>query len=261
MDRVISPDGTAIAYHRRGAGPPLVLVPGTGAANPVAWTRVVPTLEKQFCVYAMDRRGHGESGDHLEYTIEKEFDDIAALVDSIEEPVNVLGHSFGALCALEASLRTKNIRKLILYEPAMPLPGLSIYSAGVIDSLQALLQVGDHEATVTAYYQEVADLSLQNIERLKASPAWPARVAAAHTLLREAQAEEAYTFDPKLFENMQTPTLLMQGADSPPFLKMATETIHRALPNSRIAVMPGQQHIAMYTAPDLFLQNVLAFLL
>ena len=74
MDRVISPDGTAIAYHRRGAGPALVLVPCTGAANLVAWTRVVPTLEKQFCVYAMDRRGHGESGDPLEYTIEKEAD-------------------------------------------------------------------------------------------------------------------------------------------------------------------------------------------
>ena len=261
MDKVISPDGTAIAYHRRGKGPPLVLVPGTGAANPVAWTRVIPTLEKQFCVYAMDRRGHGESSDLPAYALEKEFEDIAAILDSVEEPADVLGHSFGALCALEASLRTKNIRKLILYEPAISLTDMPIYSAGVIERLQALLDAGDHEAAVTIYYREVADLSREDIDRLKVSPAWPERVAAAHTLLREAQAEEAYTLDPQRFKSMQTPTLLLQGGDSPQFLKRATETIQRALPNSRIAIMPGQQHIAMYTAPGIFLQNVLAFLL
>jgi pimeloyl-ACP methyl ester carboxylesterase len=208
----------------------------------------------------VDRRGHGESGDHPAYALEREVEDIVAIVDSIEEPVSLLGHSFGALCTMEASLRTKNLRKLILYEPAIPLPGISIYPPGVIERVQTLLEAGDLETVLTEYFQEVADLSLEDIQRLKASPAWKERVASAHTLPREARAEETYTFDAQRFQDMRTPTLLLLGGDSPLFLTKSTETIHRALPNSTIAVMPGQQHIAMYTAPELFLRHVLSFL-
>jgi pimeloyl-ACP methyl ester carboxylesterase len=238
----------------------LILVPGTGAANPIAWTGVIPTLAEHFRVYAVDRRGHGESGDSLTYAIEREFEDIAAVIDSMEEPANVLGHSFGALCALEAALRTRNIHKLILYEPALPLPGVTIYPEGAIERLQALLEAGDQEAALTAFYQEVVMLSPEEIEQLRAAPAWSGRVAIAHTLPREAQAEETYHFDAQRFKDLQTPTLLLLGGESPPFLQAATEAIRTALPNSRVAVMPGQQHIAMYTAPDIFLRNILTFL-
>lgn len=260
METVISPDGTSIAYHHSGTGPPFILGSGSGAANPVAWTAVIPKLEENFTVYAVDRRGHGESGDGHIYAIEREFEDIAAVVDSIGGPTNLLGHSFRALCALEASLLTSNIRKLILYEPAIPLPGISIYPVGVIGRLEALLASGNREAVIVEYYREVAMLSLEDIEQLRSSPAWHARVATAHTLPREARAEEQYSFGARRFKNHRMPVLLLLGSDSPPFLKMSTERINSALPNSHIAVMPGQQHIAMYTAPELFLKNVLAFL-
>ena len=78
--------------------------------------------EQRFTVYALDRRGRGGSEDAQPYTIEREFDDVAATVNAIGEPVNVLGHSYGALCALEAALRTDHIRKLVLYEPPIPSP-------------------------------------------------------------------------------------------------------------------------------------------
>ena len=261
MEKIISSDGIWIAYHRRGTGTPLILIPGSGAANPVAWTDVISALEEHFTVYAVDRRGHGESGDSSVYAIEREFEDIAAIVDSTGEPSNLLGHSFGALCALEASLLTRNIRKLILYEPAIPLPDLAIYSEGVIDRLQALLDTGDKPSVLIEYYRNVAMLSDEDIEPLKSSPAWPARVATAHTLPREARAEEAYRFEPDRFKDHAVPTLFLLGSDSPAFLKSSTETIQSAMPNSRIAMLPGQQHIAMYTAPELFLQNVLSFLI
>jgi pimeloyl-ACP methyl ester carboxylesterase len=212
-------------------------------------------------VYALDRRGHGESGDGPTYAIEREFEDIAAVVDSIGEPADLLGHSFGALCALEAALLTPNLRKLVLYEPGIPLPGVALYPEGVIDRLQALLDAGDREGVVTTLYREVVMIPPHEIEQLRSSPAWPARVATAHTLPREARAEEGYTFDARRFKDLYTPTLLLLGGDSPRFLKQATETIDAALPNSRIAVMPGQQHTAMYTAPDLLLQEVLTFLI
>ncbi|MCL4261859.1 MAG: alpha/beta hydrolase [Anaerolineae bacterium] len=261
MEKVISHDGTPIAYHRRGSGPPLVLVHGSASANPIAWTAVLPTLEEHFTVYAMDRRGRGESGDGPTYAIEREVEDIVAVVDSIGQPVNLLGHSFGALCVLEAALLTWNLRKLILYEPAIPLPDVVLYPEGVIDRLQALLDSGDREGVLTTLYREVVMIPPHEIEQLKASPAWPARVASAHTVLREAQAEEQYTFDAWRFKDFHTPTLLLLGGDSPQILKAATEIIDRALPDSQIAIMPRQQHTAMYTAPDLFLNEVLTFLI
>ena len=261
MNKVVSPDGTPIAYDRLGKGPPLILVPGSGAANPVAWTDVIPTLEESFTVYSIDRRGHGESGDSSRYAIEREFEDIAAVVDSTGEPANLLGHSFGALCALEAALLTPNIRKLILYEPAITLPGVTLYPEGVIDRLQALLDVGDKEAVLTTLYRDVAMIPAEEIEQLKASPVWPTRLATAHTLPREARAEDRYYFDGQRFRRLQIPTLLMLGSESPSFLKAATEILDDSLPNSRIAALPGQQHLAMYTAPQLFLETVLPFLL
>jgi len=260
MGKVTSTDGTPIAYYRSGAGSPLILVHASGAANPVAWTAVVPALEEHFSVYAIDRRGRGESGDGPTYAIEREFEDIAAVVDSLGEPAHLLGHSFGALCALEAALLTRNVRKLVLYEPAIPLPDVPIYPEGFIDRFQALLDAGDREGALITLYSEIAMIPPHEIEQLRSSPVWPARVASAHTVPREARAEERYLFDAQRFKDLHTPTLLLQGGDSPWFLKEATGKLDSALPNSRIAVLPGEQHTAMYTAPDLFLHEVLSFL-
>jgi pimeloyl-ACP methyl ester carboxylesterase len=212
-------------------------------------------------VYAVDRRGHGESGDGTTYAIEREFEDIAAVVDSLGEPANLLGHSFGALCALEAALLTRNIRQLILYEPAIPLQDNSLYDEAGIERMQVLLDKGDREGVLTTFYREVAMIPPHEIERLRSSPAWPARVATAHTLPREMQAEKRYKFNAQRFRVLHIPTLILIGGDSPRFVKEACETLDSVLPNSRIGVMPGQQHLAMYTAPDLFLHEVLTFLI
>jgi pimeloyl-ACP methyl ester carboxylesterase len=123
MEHIRSKDGTAIAYKKSGVGPPLVLVHGA-TADHTRWAPILPLLEPRFTVYAMDRRGRGQSGDQTgdqaDYAIEREFDDVAALVDSLAEPAVLLGHSYGGICSLEASLRTSNLRKLILYEPPIP---------------------------------------------------------------------------------------------------------------------------------------------
>ncbi|MCK6626485.1 MAG: alpha/beta hydrolase [Anaerolineae bacterium] len=261
MEKVTSPDGTTIACYRRGTGTPLVLVHGSGAANALAWLAVLAMLEARFSLVIVDRRGHGKSSDSPTYAIEREFEDIAAVVDSLGEPAYLLGHSFGALCALEAALLTRNLRKLVLYEPGISLPGVSLYPAGVIERLESLLAVGDREGILTMLYHEVVGMPTDEIEQLRSSRAWPARLATAHTLPRESRAEEQYTFEAQRFKTLQTPTLLLLGSDSPPVLKAATETVAAALPNSRIAVLPGQQHIAMYTAPDLFVSELVRFLL
>ena len=160
MDKIISCDGTPIAYHRIGAGPPLVLAHGSGASNPaVGWPAVLPALEERFTVYAVDRRGYGESGDSPNYVIEREFEDLAALVDSIGEPTALLGHSFGALCALGAAMLTHNVARLILYEPAISFPGMPFYAEGTIERLQALLDAGDRDAVLNVIFCEIAGMS------------------------------------------------------------------------------------------------------
>src|SRR5574341_1988277 len=138
METILSKDSTTIAYQRSGAGAPLVLVHGTGGAY-ARWAPILPALAKQFTVYAVDRRGRGESGESQHYAIEREFEDVAAVVDSIGDGVNLLGHSFGAVCSLEAALLTPHLRKLVLYEPPLPIPGVPIYPPEVLDQLQSLL--------------------------------------------------------------------------------------------------------------------------
>lgn len=258
IQTIVSADGTRIAYACTGQGPPLVLVHGT-TADRTRWAPVLPALADHFTVYAVDRRGRAESGDAEPYGIEREFDDVAAVVDSRPEPANLLGHSYGALCSLEAALRSQNLRKLVLYEPPIP-SGIEIYPPETIGRIQALIDAGDRDAAVLTFFREIVKVPPHELEMLRSLPNWPARVAAAHTIPREMRGSDGYVFQPERFRELGTPTLLLLGGDSPPFLKAATERVHAALPNSRIAVLPGQQHTAMNTAPELFLREVLQFL-
>lgn len=259
METVTTHDGIALAYTRSGKGQPLVLVHGT-TADHTRWMPLLPSLEAHFTVYALDRRGRGASGDAATYAIEDEFADIVAVIDSIREPVNLLGHSYGALCSLEAALRTDHLRKLVLYEPPIPV-GMEIYPPGAIERFQGLLEQGRREEVVMAFFREIALIPPQELQLLQSLPNWPARVAAAQTIPREMSGSDTYHFKPERVRSLNTPTLLLLGGDSPAFLKAATKTLHEALPNSHIAVMPGQQHTAMNTAPELFVREVLQFLL
>ena len=258
---MLSKDGTTIAYQRTGAGSTLVLVHGTLGSHG-SWAAILPTLEKQFSVYAVDRRGRGESGDAPNYAVEREYEDIAAVVDSIGEGVNLLGHSFGGLCVLEAALLTPNLRSLIVYEPpSLPVPGVALYPEGIVDQLDTLLDAGDRENVVISVFRDLVNMPPDELELFKASPRFPAWVAAAHTVPRETRAEEDYRFEPERFKHLNVPTLLLVGGDSPQIVKETIEAWHAALPNSKIVVLPGQQHMAQHTAPDLFLHEVQSFLL
>lgn len=259
MQAITSNEGVAIAFERSGNGPPLVLVHGT-TADHTRWKPLLPRLEARFTVYAVDRRGRGGSGDAPRYAIEREFEDVAAVVDAISEPSFLLGHSYGAVCSLEASLLTRNVRKLVLYEPPIRTAG-SLYSPGTVERLQGLLDTGDRDGVVSTFFREVVRAPDDELRMLRSLPNWPARVAAAHTIPREMRINDEYRFEPARFAAMRVPTLLLLGGSSPVMFKDAVEAVHAALPEARVAVMPGQQHTAMNTAPELFLSEVLNFLL
>jgi pimeloyl-ACP methyl ester carboxylesterase len=259
---VWSADRTRIAFERCGDGEPLVLVHGT-SADRTRWAGVVPLFEPHFTVYAVDRRGRGDSGDSGDsadsgYAIEREFEDVTAVVDRIDQPVTLLGHSYGAICCLEAALQTAHVRRLILYEPPIPV-GAEIYAPGVIERLQTALNRGDREALLSAFITEIVGARPDQLERLRSMPSWEARLAAAHTLVREVRADESYVFRGERWSTFETPTLLLVGGDSPTFFGAATRAVKAALPRATLAVMPGQQHAAMDTAPELFVSEVLRF--
>jgi pimeloyl-ACP methyl ester carboxylesterase len=264
MSRIVSRDGTEIAYWSSGGGPPLVLVHGT-TADHTRWHPLLPFLEPHATVHAMDRRGRGASGDAPDYDVARELEDVAAVVDAVAETsgaaVDVLGHSFGGLCAFGGATLTSNVRKLMLYEGwPPPNPEAWALPPGVEERLEALLAEGNREAVLETFFREVVRMPEEEFAVYSALPAWQARIAAAHTITRESRAEQAAPFDPEQAAKITVPTLLLTGGDSPDLFKGDLDAVEAALPDARVVVIEGQQHIAIDLVPAVFAEHVLAFL-
>lgn len=260
LDTAISADGTRIAFWRSGSGLPLLLVHGATADHTTTWRVVLPALEERFAVCAMDRRGRGDSGDSASYELAREAEDIVAVLEAMGEPAFVLGHSFGALGAIEASLRTSLMRRLILYE-GVPVRGAEQYAPGVIERLEALIASGDIEGALVALLREVAGMDDAEIDVLRGqTTAWERRIRNSRSAPRELRADASYVFDPGRFASMATPTMLLVGGASSPRERANARAVASVLPNGSVTVLDGQQHIAMHTAPELFVQEVERFL-
>lgn len=258
MDTVISTDQTMIAYATSGDGPSLVAVHGT-TADHTTWRLVAPLLEPHLRVHAMDRRGRGGSGDAPAYALEREFEDVAAVVrayaDAAGTSVDLIGHSFGGLCALGgARLAGDAVRRVVLYEPPL---GENVTG---LRRLEELLAAGRREEALIQFFRESVMMPEPELAQLRASPVWPVRVAAAHTLPRELAAVATFAPEAEWFTAVKAPTQLLLGGDSPPREVQTTERLRGLLPDTRVEVLPGQQHVATLTAPDLVAQAVLRFL-
>lgn len=258
MEKVISKDGTEIAYIKRGSGPPLILVHGT-TADHSRWLPIIPYFEQHYTVYAVDRRGRGGSGDSPEYSVMKEAEDIAAVAHSIEEPVSILGHSYGGLVSLEAALLIRNLNKLILYEPPVP-TGIAIYPPGTPEKMQKFIDEGKNEDALEVMLKEVVKMPDHEFQKYSMLPAYKRRIEIAPTIPREVIVEINYTFQEEKFKNLEVPTLLLLGGDSPEIFQKATQIVDSVLPNSTVVVMKDQQHVAMDMDPELFVNEVINFL-
>lgn len=254
MKTVASTDGTSITYEQRGGGPHLLLVHGTATIR-AQWAAI---FENHFTVTAMERRGRGDSGDNPDYSIEREFEDVAAVADALNGPVLLFGHSYGALCALGAALLVEKLAGLILYEPVFS-QGEQLYPPERMARLDRLVAEGDREAALVEFMAEIAAMPPDEIEQMKASPSWPHRMATAPTIPREMRAEENYRLPVGRLRSLTLPVLLLQGGESPSDLTMGVRRLQGMLPNARTIVMPGEQHIAMYTNPDLLVSAVMGF--
>jgi pimeloyl-ACP methyl ester carboxylesterase len=264
LTRVPSRDGTEIGYFSSGSGSPLLLVHGS-LGDHTRWDALRPHLEPRFTVHAMDRRGRGASGDSPDYQIEREYEDVAAVIDSVAEssgsPVDVYCSSYGGLCTFGAASMTSNIRRLALYEawPAVDPQQLAVPSS-LLERVDELLMKGDRETALMVAYREALGLSVEEFESIRAQPSWPARLAAAHTIPREGRAFGQVAFDPAQARKITVPTLLLIGSESPIWGRQANEVM-AALPNASIAVLEGQGHVADLIAPELVAEALIPFLL
>jgi pimeloyl-ACP methyl ester carboxylesterase len=217
-------------------------------------------------VHAIDRRGRGASGDGPSYAIEREYEDVAAVVDAIAArtggPVDVLGHSFGGGVALGAATLTANIRRLVMYESAPAVPGLDAAPPEVVARLQALEAADDRAGLLRMFLRDIVGLDEAKLAEFEASPVYPERVAAAPTVLRELTA--GGPADPALARRLAAavsiPVLQLLGSASRPIFDTATRVLDAALPDGRIVILEGQRHAAHHEAPDVFVAEVEAFL-
>ncbi len=125
--------------------------------------------------------------------------------------------------------------------------------------MKQLLARGDREGVLATQFREVVKMPESELQVLRSDPSWQARLKAAHTVPREM--EVSYILEAARFRHMKTPTLLLLGSESPPFLEAGTRSLKAALPDSRVGVLRGQAHAAITTAPGLFAEEVLRFLL
>jgi pimeloyl-ACP methyl ester carboxylesterase len=264
MTRVVSRDGTEIASWTSGQGPPLVVVHGTPADH-TRWRPLLPYLEPYATVHAMDRRGRGASGDAPDYELSREYEDVAAVVEAVAAtcgaPVDLYGHSHGGIVAFGAATLTSNIGRLVLYE-GWPVPDPEVYALPprLEDRMEALLAAGDRDAVVETVFRGLELLSDEDMRAFKAAPSWPGRVAAAHTIGREVRAETTARLDPEQAARITVPTLLLTGEHSPDPAKADIEAVAVALPDARIVVLEGQEHVADVLVPEVFAQHLLGFL-
>lgn len=240
------PDGGRISVWPSGRGPALVLVHGS-MSDHTTFDPLIAALSDRVACYAMDRRGFGASPDAENYSAEREFDDVAAVVDAVARqtggPVVLFGHSWGASCAMGGAARTANLRGLLLYEPSLGLK----YPAGFIEGVEARVAAGDAEGAILSVLVTLAGMTEEQVAAFRSTPAWPSRLATAPTIAREARIEDGWVHEPGQFDAISVPTVFLSGSDSPADLTEVTGLCAAAIRGAVIRTLEGHDHFSYKT--------------
>jgi len=241
MNRVTSKDGTAIAFDRLGDGPPVVLV-GGGSVDRSANAPLAAQLAGHFTVFNYDRRGRGDSGDTPPYAVEREVEDIKAVMKEAGRSAFLFGTSSGAALALEAVASGLSVAKLALWEPPFILDGRPRPPADTADIFTKLVESGRRGDAVEFFMTKVVGLPPEFVAEARSSPWWPAQEAIAHTLAYDATVMGDYSLPMDRAAKVSVPTLVLVGGASWDWLRDTVLTLAGTLPKGEHRILEGQEH-------------------
>lgn len=257
MPRVASHDGTVIGYDRRGSGPALILVDGALCSRAFGPTpKLAPLLADRFTVYTYDRRGRNESGDTPLYAIEREIEDLQALIGEAGGSASLLGLSSGAALALEAAAAGLPLDRVVAYEPPYVNDGSG--GNGHQAHLQSLVASGDRAGAVRYFMRDMVGVPAPVVVMMRLMFwIWPKLKAVAHTLPYDAAVMRGFQVPALRLASIRVPVLAAHGSKTDPRLVRATRAVAEAVPGARLQTLEGQTH---NVRPDALAPVVTTFL-
>ena len=243
MSYVISRDGTRIAYEQAGAGEPVVLVDGALSSRVLGFSRqLAELLAPGFSVIVYDRRGRGESADTSPYAVEREVEDIAALIDAAGGRAALYGISSGAALALEAAVRLDGrVSAVALYEPPYNDEDADLWRAYERDLDEFL--AADRRGQAVALFMTFVGVPPEQIAPMRGTPVWSVFDATAPTLAYDAAVlGEDRAVPTDVAAHVRVPALVMNGSASYPFMRETARALAEAMTTGRYRELPGQRH-------------------
>ena len=242
MRNVTSADGTTIAFDLLGSGAPVIMV--VGAFNTRATTSpLAAALQDRFTILNYDRRGRGDSGDTPPYSVEREIEDLDALIGEAGGSAAVFGYSSGATLALKAAAHGLEISKLALYDPPFlvddshPRP-----PADLPEQLSQLVSAGRRGDAVELFQTKAVGIPEDVVVQMRHAPFRPGLEAIAHTLVYEATIIGDLTLPTDLIAAITAPALVIDGEKSPPTMDGAARVLLETLPNGQRRTLAGEGH-------------------
>ncbi|HUR69188.1 MAG TPA: alpha/beta hydrolase [Candidatus Thermoplasmatota archaeon] len=243
MPQVTSKDGTTIAYEVQGTGPPLVFVWGAMGLMESPFAKpMYAELAKDFTVYAYDRRGRGKSGDTKPFAMEREIEDLAAMVQAAGGEPYVVAVSSGAALALEAAAAHVPMKMLAAHEPPyMVGEHMATFDKDYERNVTKLVADGKRSEAVS-YFMRIVGVPKPAIWVMRLMPFWKQMVAVAHTLPYDAAAMNGFTPPEERLREIRVPTVVLVGTATAASLKAAAPEVARLVPGATLRELPKQNH-------------------
>jgi len=241
METVTSRDGTTIAFDRLGSGPPVVLVCG-GSVDRMADAALAQELASDFTVFNYDRRGRGDSGDTLPYAIEREVEDIEAVIGAAGGSAFLWGSSSGAVLALIAAESGVPVTKLALWEPPFVPEGIPRPPEDQVSQYETMIAEGRRGDAVEYFMTKVIGMPSEVVAGARTQPWWAATEARANTLAYDARIMGDYSIPKDLATSVKVPTMVIAGGADIPWMRQTAETLADALPDGEVRILGGQGH-------------------
>lgn len=240
---VTSADGTPISFERSGTGPAVVVI-GGGLNNKAMFGTLAELMSERYTVFNYDRRGRGESGDGPAYAVDREVEDLEAVMGAAGETCSVFANCTGGMIAVLAAARGVPMRKLALYEPPYGVDGnRPAYPSDFLDRLRGLAAADRREDAVALFLNSVG-FPEEAIAKFKMHEIWPTFEAMAPTVVYDSVISDAHGTVPfELLPAITVPTLVIDGGDSPAWVREACERLAGGIPRGRHTRVPGESHL------------------